>query len=177
MDFNKLRLLAGINIQVPTTLSATDSNEIRKLAGLPILPESKKHKEEKPSEDEVVVGGEGSEASVEDTPTEADAPIEGEGSEEEESKEALITKIATHLEGKSVDEISAMLHQIYDAGYADAKKHTEDAINGTKEEEEEGEESSDEDDEIASEDKEDKEDKEVKESLNLIKDAQFRQTK
>ena len=140
MELSKLRLLAGINTLVPTTLSSADSNEIRKLAGLPILPESKKHKDESDeAPDEAIVGGEesGESSPTEITVSDAEADTDGDGEvTDEESKEALINKIASHLEGKSAEDISAMLHQVYDAGYADAKKHTEDAVNGTTQDEE-----------------------------------------
>lgn len=128
MELNKLRSLAGINIRVPSVLSSADSNEVRRLAGLPMLPEAKDDESEESTEIEAPVTDE----TVADVPADAQA----EETPEEESKEELISKIATHLEGKSVDEISEMLHQIYDAGFADAKKHTEDAINGTAQDEE-----------------------------------------
>lgn len=147
MDFNKLRLLAGINIQVPTTLSASDTNEIRKLAGLPPLPESIRLKEE-PSEDTA-------EEPADPAPEDTDA-----AESSDNSKETLISKIASHLEGKTAAEISAMLHQIYDAGFADAKNEKE--------------ESTEDEEPTASE--EPPVDA-VKEGLTLIRNAQFKHKK
>ena len=111
MDLNKLRRLAGINTIGPKSITPGNSqaNQMRRLAGLPMLPESKE--EGQPPEE--------TEQTTSELPPEEGAEVE--------DQPAIIKKIASHLEGKSVEEIEAMLMKVYDAGKADALQSTEEA--------------------------------------------------
>ena len=112
--FDSLRKLAGIN--TPSTVqsvasSSSIANDIRRLAGLPtvkVIPEAEEPTETTPP-------------AAEETPPE-DASTE---TAPEEDQPAIIKKIAKHLEGKTVEEIEAMLMKVYDAGKADAEKAEE----------------------------------------------------
>lgn len=113
--FDSLRKMAGINTPVstsPASLSIS-ANDIRRLAGLPAIrsiPEAEEKSDTPPEENT--------------TPTDVEQTPEA----EEDSQPAIIKKIATHLEGKSVEEIEAMLMKVYDAGKADAEKAAEEEV-------------------------------------------------
>lgn len=115
MDFELLRRMAGIEAKVPTVLSAgnTQTNEFRRLAGLPALPIAEK--EEAPAEE----------------------PKAEEGKEEEDLP-AIIKKIAKSIEGKTGEELEATLMKVYNAGHSDAEKEEEAEEKGADEEVKEG---------------------------------------
>jgi hypothetical protein len=116
MDYNLLRRMAGIEAKVPTVLSAgnSQSNEFRRLAGLPALPIAEK----------------------EEAPAEEPKAEEGKEEEAEEDLPAIIKKIAKSIEGKTGDELEATLMKVYNAGHQDAEKEEAAEEKGEDKEEE-----------------------------------------
>lgn len=93
-------------------------NMVRRMSGLaPIM--------EKKGDDDM---------DADDAPPADDAPADDEEAKEDEVP-AIITKIAAKAEGKSGDDMVALLQKVYDAGFKDGKKAAEEDEGEGKEEE------------------------------------------
>lgn len=103
MDLNALRRLAGISTVSPTEVSAQQTNEFRKLAGLPSLPVK--------ANEEAVVEKEEDEEEVTDEMPSDETPAD--------ELPDIVSSIAAEAEGKTGDELAALIKQVYDAGVAD----------------------------------------------------------
>lgn len=113
MDLNKLRQLAGIPTSQITAISKNSpANEFRRIAGMSSLP----IQEEDNDKEEVLIDKE---------------PLE------DEELPSIVSAIASKAEGKTGDELAALIQQVYDAGVADglSQANVEDTEDMTKSDE------------------------------------------
>ena len=68
----------------------------------------------------------------------AEAPVEGDDEEAEEDIPAIIKKIAKKAEGKTGEDLEALLQKVYDAGFKDGQAEAAEGEDGKEDKVEEG---------------------------------------
>lgn len=122
MDKNTLRRMAGITtvseqLSAPGYKPSFNASEFRRLAGLPTYPTAipEAAEEEEKAEEE---------SSEEEVPAEE---------AKEPSHEEIVAAVAEKAEGKTGEELIAIIKDVYDAGFKDGKESMEEKEEEVKE--------------------------------------------